>query len=196
MDYFIIILIAYLLGSVNFSIVISKYIYNDDIRQYGSKNAGSTNALRVRGKKFGLMVLTGDMTKGVIAVLVGGYLCGNLGKLIAGFFVILGHVYPVFFKFKGGKGVATTTAVVLAFDIRVFAIFLTVFTIVLIISKFVSLGSICASFSIPFSMFFLYNDWIYVSFGLLITLFIIYLHRANIARILNKEESKVSFKKK
>lgn len=196
MDYFILILIAYLLGSVNFSIVISKYVYKDDIRQYGSKNAGATNSLRVRGKKFAIMVLLGDIAKGVAAVLIGGQMLGDMGKLVAGVFVVLGHVYPVFFKFKGGKGVATTTAMVLAFDLRIFCIFVLVFFVILFISKFVSLSSILASFSIPFTMYIFYENWIYVSFGLLITLFIIYLHRANIVRIFNGEESKLSFKKK
>ena len=199
MDYYIMILIAisaYLLGSLNFAIVISKWFLKNDIRQYGSKNAGATNSLRVMGAKFALLVLFGDMLKGFVAVSIGEYFFGQTGALLAGLFVILGHVFPLYFNFKGGKGVATAAAVILAFDFRMFLILVVVFFIVLIITKFVSLSSIIASTALPICMVIFYKGSFFLSVGLLINLFIIYLHRANIVRIINHEESKISFKKK
>lgn len=196
MEILIVILIAYILGSINFSIVISKFIFKDDIRNHGSKNAGATNTLRILGKKIAIIVLTGDVLKGVVAVILGGQIYGDTGRLIALVFAVIGHAYPVFFGFKGGKGVATSAGVFLAFDFRMFLIVIAIFAVVAIITKMVSLASMTASLSVPISMYIFYGTWEFVAVGMLVCLGIIYLHRTNIMRIINKTENKLSFKKK
>lgn len=196
MDTIIIIISAYLLGSLNFAIVFSKWFMKKDIREYGSRNAGTTNVLRVMGKKWALVVLLCDIFKAVAAVSIGGAIGGNIGKLIAGGVVIIGHIYPLYFKFKGGKGVATAAGMLLAFDLRMFAILVIIFFTVLYISKFVSLSSMAAGAFLPFGMYIFYKDSLFVLTGILIFLGIIYMHRTNIVRIVNHEENKFSFKKK
>ncbi len=196
MEYILVIVLAYLIGSLNFAIVFSKLFKKFDIREFGSKNAGSTNVLRVMGKNWAIAVLTCDISKAIIAVLIAGLFTDPLGKLLAGIAVILGHAFPVYFKFKGGKGVASGAGFFIAFDWRVFLILFVVFFIVVLITKMVSLSSIIASISLPIGMYIFYGDWIFVLIGLLITLGIIYLHRTNIVRIIHGEENKISFKKK
>lgn len=195
MQYLAIVLIAYVIGSLNFAIVISKLILKKDIRDYGSKNAGTTNAFRIMGAKLGTLVLVGDISKAFISVLIGSHFGGDEGKLIAGIFVIVGHVYPLYFKFKGGKGVATATGMLLAFDLKMFAILFVIFMTVLLVTKFVSLSSLSAGAFLPFGMYIYYGDAIFVLTGTLIFLGVVYLHRANIVRLINGEENKLSFKK-
>lgn len=173
-----------------------------DIRNYGSGNAGSTNAYRLMGGKKTLLVMLGDILKGILAVLIAGAMFGELshfggiGKLTAGISVVLGHVFPLYFGFKGGKGVLTAAAVFGMFDIRVLAIVLSVFIIVVLITRFVSLASIFAAAAVPISMVIFYGlDPVYLTAGILLGGFVIYMHRSNIKRLLNKEESKFSFHK-
>ncbi|MFI3227034.1 MAG: glycerol-3-phosphate 1-O-acyltransferase PlsY [Clostridia bacterium] len=196
MNYILIMVIAYLIGSFNFAIVISKTVLKKDIRNYGSKNAGSTNALRVMGGKLAAIVFAGDILKAFLAVLIGFNLGSDEGKLLAGIFVIIGHIYPLYFNFKGGKGVATAAGMLLAFDLRMFAILFVIFFAVLFISKFVSLSSMSAGAFLPFGMYIFYHDAIFVLTGILIFLGIIYMHRTNIVRLIHHEENKFSFKKK
>ncbi|MFI3115229.1 MAG: glycerol-3-phosphate 1-O-acyltransferase PlsY [Clostridia bacterium] len=195
MQYLAIMIIAYVIGSLNFAIVISKLVLKKDIRDYGSKNAGTTNAFRIMGAKLGALVLVGDISKAFIAVLIGSNMGGDKGKLLAGILVIIGHVYPVYFKFKGGKGVATATGMLLAFDLKMFAILFVIFMTVLLVTKFVSLSSLSAGAFLPFGMYIYYGDAIFVLTGTLIFLGVVYLHRANIVRLINHEENKISFKK-
>lgn len=196
--------VAYLLGSLSFSIIISKLLFKTDIREHGSGNAGTTNALRVFGPVSGAAVLAGDFLKGVLAVYLGKFVFFGreymLAALIAGIFVILGHVYPVFFRFKGGKGVATAAGLVLVIDLKVFITVVAVFAIVLIISKYVSLSSICAAVSFPISTY-LFNRGdeqilLLTLIALCIGSFVIYGHRTNIKRLLNGTEPKLGMKKK
>lgn len=196
MEYILIAVIAYLIGSLNFAIVLSKTVLKKDIREFGSKNAGTTNAFRMMGAKLGTTVLLGDVLKAFLAVSIGYKLGYDEGKLIAGVFVIIGHIYPIYFKFRGGKGVATSAGMLLAFDLHMFAMFISVFLVVLFISKFVSLASMCAGISLPVGMYMYYQEAFFVLVGILISLGLVYMHRANIVRILNHEENKVSFKKK
>lgn len=199
----IVILVSYLLGSLNFSIIISKAMLGKDVRKYGSGNAGSTNAYRLMGGKKTALVMLGDVLKGILAVLLGGILFGEMGhfggvgKMIAGIFVILGHVFPLYFGFKGGKGVLTAAAVFGMFDVRILAIILSVFIVVVLITRFVSLASIFAAAAVPVSMAIFYGfDPFYFTAGLLLGAFVIYMHRANIKRLVHHEESRFSFKKK
>ena len=203
LKYAIVIVVSYLLGSLNFSIIISKAMLGKDVRQYGSGNAGSTNAYRLMGGKKTILVMLGDILKGIVAVLFGGILFGEMGnfggtgKMTAGIFVIIGHVFPLYFGFKGGKGVLTAAAVFGMFDIRILAIIFTVFLIVVFITRFVSLASIFAAAAVPISIAIFYGlDPFYFTTGLLLGAFVIYMHRANIGRLIRHEESRFSFKKK
>ena len=209
----IVALIAYLIGSINFSIIISKKMAGFDIREKGSGNAGTTNMLRAVGKKAAVITLICDILKGVvsilIAVLIGKItksLDNNLNALLvqlAGIFVILGHTFPIFFKFKGGKGIATALGVLLITNWQIGLICL-VFALVLIaLTKMVSVGSISAAILFPILVVFINqnyivptsnSNWSYLVFSIIIALLVIFNHRANVQRILNGTENKISFK--
>lgn len=201
--YIIVAVIAYLLGSLNFSIIISKLTLKKDVRDYGSGNAGTTNSLRVMGMKKTLLVILGDVVKGVIAVNVAKLIFGEntdaLVHSVAGLCCILGHTFPVFFGFRGGKGVLTTAAVVGCCDIRVCLLAVSLFIIIVAVSRFVSLGSIIAIWTVPlfFAAFegFTREGIIYVCFGVLVAVFVTVLHRSNIKRLIAGNENKLKFKK-
>lgn len=193
----IIVAVSYLLGSLNSAIMVSKKVLGVDIRSYGSGNAGLTNSYRTMGAKITLLVLFGDILKGVIAVLVGAQLMGPFGKLIAGAFVIVGHVFPIYFGFKGGKGVLVGATMLLLFDWRVFLIAFGIFVLTVIITRWVSLGSILAAISFPISTYCIYKDDIsFTVIAVILAAAVIYMHRSNIGRILKGTESRFSFKSK
>ena len=202
------IVLPYLLGSLNFAIIISKLFFRDDIRKYGSGNAGTTNMLRAYGKLPAAATLILDMSKGAIAVLLGllilgtgiyieeGYTSVFSGTYIAGLFAILGHMFPCFYRFKGGKGVATTAVVVLCTNPFLFAILLLAFVIIVAGSKMISMGSVMCMLLYPVLMARLADDQpqgVLISF--LIAALVIFMHRSNIKRIYEGKESKISFKK-
>ncbi len=203
LKYVISAIIAYLLGSLNFSIIISKLTLKKDVRDFGSGNAGTTNSLRVMGIKKTLIVILGDILKGVAAVLIATAIFAEdvnaTVRSLAGFSCILGHTYPVFFGFRGGKGVLTTAAVVGSWDIRICLIAVSVFLIVVAITRFVSLGSIIAIWTVPFLFAAFYgfspDGIIYICFGVLVASFVTVLHRSNIKRLLAGNENKLKFKK-
>ena len=200
---------AYLLGSLSFAIIVSKVTLGKDIRNYGSGNAGLTNAYRTMGAKKTLFVLLGDIAKGAAAVSVGWALGGPVGKLTAGIFVILGHMFPLYFGFKGGKGVVTAAALMLTEDWRVFIAIIVTFLIIFLCSKIISLASVlCAILYAPYTFamtfifdFIIYKDYslTYVIFStaaaLLIGVFVIVKHKENIKRLLKGEEKKITAKK-
>lgn len=211
--YIIVAIIAYLLGSINFSIIISKKMAGFDIREKGSGNAGTTNMLRAVGKKAAAITLVCDILKGVVAILV-AILIGNIIKnldnnakailvQLAGIFVIVGHTFPVFYKFKGGKGIATSLGILLMTNWQIGLICL-VFALVLIaLTKMVSVGSISAGILFPILVAFINqnyiiqtenSNWSYLIFSIIIALLVIFNHRANVQRILNGTENKISFK--
>ncbi len=204
---------AYLLGSVNTAIVISKLVYRDDIRRYGSGNAGLTNMLRTFGKRAAAMTLLGDMLKTALAIFITGLLLGfnytsgmslNDGYCyMAGLFAVLGHVYPVYYGFKGGKGVLVTSTMALILTPIPFLVLLAVFILVVYFSKYVSLGSVIVAVLYPIIV----NGYINIFLTgktpgiislctILLAIFIVWLHRENLARISNRTERKISFKKK
>ena len=187
--------IPYLLGSLNFAIIFSKLFYHDDIRKYGSGNAGMTNMLRTYGKLPALATLLCDMLKGAVAVLFGLLIFSDWGSAVAGLFVVLGHMFPCFYKFKGGKGVATTAMVVLATNPLVFVILLAIFLIIVIGTKFVSLGSVMCVMIYPYllSRFEIGPN---VLSGIIIAALVIFMHRSNIKRLMTGQESKISLKSK
>ncbi len=194
------IIVPYLLGSINPAIIFSKMFFHDDIRTHGSGNAGATNTLRTYGKKMSAAVLICDILKAVISVGFGWLMMGHsFGGAIAGFFVIFGHMFPIYYKFKGGKGVACAAAVVLMMSPLSFLFCFLVFVIIVVGTKFVSLASIIGIGLYPlFIQAFVRPErqGAIGLFAVLIAVFIIFMHRANIKRIANGEESKISFGKK
>lgn len=208
--YIIIAVIAYLIGSINFSIILSKRMAGFDIREKGSGNAGTTNMLRAVGKKAAVITLICDILKGVVSILIAvlaGKIVKNLDNALlvqlAGIFVIIGHTFPIFFKFKGGKGIATSLGVLLMINWQIGLICL-VFALVLIaLTRMVSVGSIAAGILFPVLVAFIdqnyivptsNSNWSYLVFSIIIALLVIFNHRANVQRILNGTENKISFK--
>ncbi|MDR1117282.1 MAG: glycerol-3-phosphate 1-O-acyltransferase PlsY [Oscillospiraceae bacterium] len=195
--YILLIILSYLLGSFNFSIICSRRFKKSDVRDFGSGNAGITNYFRAYGSKTVFIVMIGDMGKCFLAAFVGGLLFGFWGRLIGGLFVMLGHLFPVFFKFKGGKGVLTTAATILAFDWRVFLIAFCAFLLIVFVTRFVSLGSVIAVCMVPPLIYMFYEgEWRYVGITALIALIVVFMHRQNIGRLINGTESKFTLKRK
>ncbi|MGN1075071.1 MAG: glycerol-3-phosphate 1-O-acyltransferase PlsY [Eubacteriales bacterium] len=192
----IIALASYLLGSVNSAVIVSRAFMKKDLRTMGSGNAGTTNALRVMGTGPAAFVFLGDILKGIAAALIGSWM-GKDGEMIAAFFVILGHAYPVFFGFRGGKGILTTAAVLLIFDWRIFLVVLYIFIVVVALSHIVSLGSVTAAALMPVLMLIFHpSPWWYTVVAVVLCGGIILLHRKNIVRLVQGTESRSSFKKK
>ena len=193
--------VPYLLGSINFAIIISGKGYGDDVRSHGSGNAGMTNMLRTYGKKAAALTLLGDAFKAILAAIVGYYMMGMYGAYIAGFFCVLGHTFPIFFKFKGGKGVVTAAASILMCNPIVFIIILTLFIIIVAIWRFISLGSIMAALLYPVilsgvdSVLLGHPSGAYIIFVLLTSILVVVKHKDNIKRLLEGKENKLTFKK-
>lgn len=187
------ILLSYLIGCFSSAYFLGKISKNIDIRNYGSGNAGATNALRVLGKKVGALTFALDILKGVIAVLIGKYMFGFNGSLLAGIFVVLGHDFPIFLGFKGGKGVATSFGVLLILNWKAGLICLLVAASIIIFTKYVSLGSIAASISAPVAMVLTLdsvNKYLYITTWVLAALSV-YRHKANVLRLCRGEENKL-----
>ncbi len=204
--YILMAVIAYAIGSVNFSVILSKRIAGFDVREKGSGNAGTTNMLRSVGKGAAALTLVLDIAKGLVAILI-AYI---LGKVIdeanpailvqlAGFFVVLGHTFPAFFGFKGGKGVATSLGVLLFVNPLIGVICLVFALVVMVLTRMVSLGSIMAAVLFPVLTIFITDNYIvtgytYVFFGIAMAVLVIFNHRANLKRIYSGTENRVSFK--
>ncbi len=216
-------IIPYLLGSLNFGCIISQKQYHDDVRTHGSGNAGTSNMLRTYGKKAAVLTLLGDMAKALVAVVIGHLIfnvdiiafndTGNvvaryfdpIGAAVAGISVMMGHMFPCFFKFKGGKGVATAAMVILMLDLLnpmqkhipiVFLICFAVFVIIVVCSKYVSLGSIMGMSLYPV-VYTAFNGYSFSGFiTVVMAVLVVWAHRTNIKRLLERKESKLSFGKK
>ena len=201
-------IISYLLGSLNFGIIISKSLSKDDVRSHGSGNAGSTNMLRNYGKKHAVMTIIGDMLKVAVAIFISFVIVRKMGnislaenggalilgidarmftKSFAGLFCVLGHIFPCFFGFKGGKGVATSLGVVLMLDWKV--------GLIVLITKYVSLGSIAMAVFYPVFIFVFYKSLPLTLLSLIFTLIVVLAHRENIKKLINHTESKIGSKK-
>lgn len=188
-------LAAYLLGSISFGIIYARR-KGHDIRSEGSHNTGASNALRVVGVKTGLLTFVSDVLKAVAAILLGKWLLGEYGGMLAGLFVIIGHNWPVFFQFKGGKGIACSCAVLVLNFPLYGAIAIGLCLIVIAVTRFISLGSMTMLVSFAVMLlctkpFIPYGLW-----GLLIAALGIWRHRTNIQRLIQGRENKISFKKK
>ena len=204
MNYVLTAIIAYLLGSISFAVIISKHFFHDDVRSHGSGNAGMTNSLRTYGPAAGLVVPGGDFLKGALAVYIGLQLTHSaVGACLAGALVMAGHMFPLYFGFRGGKGVATGAGVVLMLCPLVFLGALLIFSCVLGFTRYMSLASICgaASFPILSLIYRLYTHApavdliVYSVFAFLAGGTVIWMHRSNIRRLLDGNERKFSFKK-
>ena len=189
---------GYLLGSINFAVIISRLFYHDDVRAHGSGNAGATNMLRTYGRGAGIATFLLDGVKGAVAVLGSMLLMGEGGAYIAGLFCILGHIFPVFYKFKGGKGVVVSAVTILALDPVVFLCLLALFVLIVGMSKYISLGSIICAFFYPLLLnaFSQGQGFLSATISVLIAAIVIVMHKSNIKRLMNRTESKVSFRKK
>lgn len=186
---------AYVLGCLNGALMVSLWFLRDDIRKHGSGNAGLTNTYRVFGPRWAAFVLLWDAVKGVAAVLIGGWLLGDYGRLLAGLFVIVGHDFPVFFKFKGGKGIMTACGVLFTLHPVVAAIALSCFILVVLLTRYVSLGSIVAVLSLAPLMWLFNMSVEYIAASAVIAALIIVMHRENIGRLLSGTERRFSFKR-
>lgn len=209
--YILMAIIAYAIGSVNFSVILSKRIAGFDVREKGSGNAGTTNMLRSVGKGAAALTLVLDILKGLVAILVAKYVFFPIASnnnpeisaailvQLAGFFVVLGHTFPMFFGFKGGKGVATSLGVLLLTNPLIGGICLVYALAVMALTKMVSLGSIMAAVLFPILTVFISTNYLtdgnYIIFGIAMAMLVIFNHRTNLSRIYNGTENRVSFKK-
>src|SRR5512133_604840 len=198
-----ILVVAYLVGSIPTSVWIGKTFFGIDIRERGSKNAGATNAMRIFGWKAGLAVLTIDVFKGWLAVNLihlTNYYIPETGdfiefQLLLGIAVIIGHIFPVYVGFRGGKGVATLFGLVLAINPEPTLLCIGVFAITLVVTKYVSLSSMIAGFAFPVMVIFVFKTATpsLVIFSLIIAVLLLFTHQKNIERLLRKEEKKALF---
>ena len=207
-SYIIMAVIAYAIGSISFSVKKRKKFGGFDVRQKGSGNAGSTNVLRTVGKKAAILTLICDILKGVVAILI-ALLIGSIVKdvdkallvQIAAIAVVIGHTFPIFFGFKGGKGVATSLGILLMINWQIGLICLVFALLIMILTRMVSAGSVLAAILFPVLTLFIGKEYFivpgnYLIFSIIMALIVMFNHRSNIKRILNGTENKISLKKK
>ncbi len=208
----IVAIISYLLGSCNFGVIISKSLKKEDIRESGSGNAGTTNMMRTYGKTLGILTIIGDIVKVFVAIwlafkimsveetkMIFDRISDNpqyLLKSFAGLFAVAGHIFPCFFKFKGGKGVATSGGMVIMIDWRIALILFAIFVLTILITRYVSLGSIIMAVLYPVFMGLFHKDAGLVIISLVFTLIVVMAHRENIKKLINHTENKIGSKNK
>lgn len=208
----IVAIISYLLGSCNFGIIISKSLKKEDIRESGSGNAGTTNMMRTYGKTLGILTIIGDIAKVFVAIwlafkimsveetkMIFDRISDNpqyVLKSFAGLFAVAGHIFPCFFKFKGGKGVATSGGMVIMIDWRIALILFAIFVLTILITRYVSLGSIIMAVLYPVFMGLFHKDAGLVIISLVFTLIVVTAHRENIKKLINHTENKIGSKNK
>lgn len=190
--YGIIFVLAYLIGSIPSGLIVGKLFYGVDIREHGSGNLGGTNTFRTLGIKAGLVVTSADILKGTLATALPFFFDSDIHKLIVGIFAVIGHMYPIFAGFRGGKAVATSAGVILGYAPIMFLVAIGMFFLSLYISKYVSLSSIVGGISAFIYSVILWDMPLIIVVAILTT-FVIYRHRANIKRIMDKTEPKVKW---
>lgn len=194
MQVFFAILISYLIGSIPSGFLLTKYVMRKDVRQYGSGNIGATNVARVMGIKAGILVAVFDILKGYLGVLIGQIIIGNdlsIVILFAAIAAIAGHDWSVFLGFSGGKGVATTFGVILRLYPLAFLIYALIWLLLVFMTRYVSLGSIIGSISLPLTLYFTSFNSSHIIFAALLSLFVMYTHKENIKRLLKGEENRM-----
>ena len=209
--YILIAIIAYCIGSINFSVIFSKKFAGFDVREKGSGNAGTTNMLRSVGKKAAAITLVCDILKGVVAIgiaILAGNIFSNLDRellvQIAGVAVVLGHTFPIFFQFKGGKGVATSLGILLMTNWQIGLICLVFALVLMALTRMVSVGSCAAAILFPILTLFINTNYTvltedksgstYFVYSVILAVIVLYNHRSNIKRLLSGTENKISFK--
>ena len=201
-------IISYLIGSINFSVIFSKKMAGFDVREKGSGNAGTTNMLRSVGKKAAAITLICDILKGVVSILIAMFVAwafkvenASLLVQIAGIAVVLGHTFPIFFGFKGGKGVATSLGILIMSNWQIGLICLVFGVVLIALTRMVSLGSCAAAVLFPVLTLFIKENYIvsqgnsYLIYSIILAVIVLFNHRSNIKRILSGKENKISFKK-
>ena len=184
------IILGYLLGSVSVSILISKYFFHDDVRGHGSGNAGATNVARVFGLQAGFLTFLGDCLKSVLAMWLGALLAGDTGLALAGAACLIGHCFPVFFRFRGGKAVSAGAAVGLMLDWRLFLISIAVFLIVAFLFKIASVASMSAAIAQAAGAFLFTNSLLLILLAIFAAILVVFMHRSNIRRLIAGQEPK------
>lgn len=207
---FLVAVTSYLIGSVSFSIIFTRLFTGQDVREHGSGNAGTTNVLRTAGHLPAILTFAGDFLKCVVVVLFAQFIFDIFGgatfdlmpiRLFSGIFCMLGHIYPIFFGFRGGKAVASTAALMLMVDWRIFVVAFLVFAVVFAISRIVSLSSIISVLSVPVVTYILAYigrkefGWLDVLLSVVVAVILVYAHRSNIQRLRNGTEPKIGVKK-
>ncbi len=195
-------IVGYLLGTLNFAIIISGKKYHQDIREYGSGNAGMTNMMRTYGKKTGIITFLLDMLKAVLAVVIGWFALGEAGGFFAGLCCVIGHAFPVWFGFKGGKGIAVMAGAIFTLEPLLGLLLLIVFVAVVAFTRYISLGSMMAVLAYPVLLGNIYKAvhhsrspfyFVVIICAVLSTVLILFLHRSNMKRLLEHTENKFSF---
>ena len=193
----LVMLLSYFFGCFNGSFMVSHFIIRDDVRKHGSGNAGLTNFYRTYGAKYALLVIACDMGKTVAACLLGSFFSrclgwdGTLGTLLAGLGCELGHIFPVFYGFRGGKGILSGGTLVLLLNWRVAAVAWALFLLLWLTTRYVSLASITATCSAPITVYFVYgHNWLYTGLCLAVAALVVWCHRENIQRLLHGTEKK------
>lgn len=197
----VIVLLSYFLGCFNGAVLISSFVIRDDIRGHGSGNAGLTNFYRTYGARYALGVILLDMGKTAVATMIGGYMFHclyedwTLGVLVAGLSCIIGHIFPAFYEFKGGKGILAGSILVIMLDWRMALVAWCLFFLSVVLTRFVSLGSIMAAASVGVTAFFLYDRPVYILLAVVTAVLVIWSHRSNVVRLLKGNENKFKFHK-
>lgn len=189
-------ILSYLIGSIPFSYLIPKWIGKIDIRLHGSGNTGTTNVVRTLGMKVGVLAFIGDFLKGLVPTLVGLLWLGEIGGIVGALLSVIGHCYPVWLSFKGGKGVATSAGVMLVLLPDLFLMLLIVQFSVILLTRYMSLASIISALLLPILAFVFSKSTPLLYFSLVLGIFVIYRHRSNLKRLIQGTESKLGKKQK
>lgn len=191
MKYILVVLFSYLIGSIPFSFIIGRIFFKKDIRSLGSGNPGTTNVFRNFGALAGTLTLFLDIAKGLVAVYLSLLFYDDMAGLLALIFVVFGHIFSIFLKFKGGKGVATSAGALFAYDFRVLLILLLIFLLVFFLTRTVSKSSLTAALFAPIVSFYFHSFEAFTFVILIVAIFVIVRHKSNIIRIRNNEEKKM-----
>ena len=197
----LILVVSYLLGCFNGAVLISKRIFHDDVRTHGSGNAGLTNFYRTYGARYALPVILLDMGKTAASTMIGGYMFQclyedwTLGVLVAGLGCIIGHVFPAFYGFKGGKGILAGSILVIMLDWRMALVAWGLFVLAVVLTRYISLGSITAASSVAVTAFFIYDRPLYIALAAIIASLVVWSHRSNIVRLVRGNENKFKWHK-